>query len=615
MAQPKTHKVGGFDVGCTTSSLELGWQPGDVQPNCAHYRNIYLQVKFPHKPYGVQLVYMNQVSERSISCSRTGQRLRSINCLPWYGSICLVSKCTAPLFQVLRAIDHEENALLEAPTGCGKTLSLLCAALAWQSHKKKAHAEAAMRGMRRRARARRDAEAAAVKSEESSDTQAPTQARPPSASPKGHDKGAQQQQQQQLERARESLDDPYSDADGDEEEQLPPVPKIYYATRTHSQIAQVGSRWRQGLNAAEMATSWRPAHCAVFCSAATAATIRVPPCALSIHSLHAWLTPPSACPPAATPQVVRELKRTSYSPKMAILVSAVTISGAWIEPSCKHPCAAKGRQDSTHHVHLLLGRACWACRPNMTDGAGSAPVQHCPCGPCAQLSRCDSPARVRSSAYCHVCALPQAARPHYCINRAVIRSGNIDAGCDELMKDGSGCQYVRRGDKAMTHGEVQVGRGGVRDRPEVCAPLTALVAPVPAECPRRTAALQCCFHVQTQRVCAHSVEIPEVPLPHTNTPPPVSTPPSSSTHPNPASSPPPLPAPTPARAPPLPGQVHDIEDLVTHGRRTKSCPYFGARSLASSAELVFCPYSYLLDPLVGGNGRGEGVCRCECPHM
>ena len=28
------------------------------------------------------------------------------------------------------------------------------------------------------------------------------------------------------------------------------------------------------------------------------------------------------------------------------------------------------------------------------------------------------------------------------------------------------------------------------------------------------------------------------------------------------------------------------------------CPYFASRSLASRADLVFCPYSYLLDPVV-----------------
>jgi Fanconi anemia group J protein len=43
-------------------------------------------------------------------------------------------------------------------------------------------------------------------------------------------------------------------------------------------------------------------------------------------------------------------------------------------------------------------------------------------------------------------------------------------------------------------------------------------------------------------------------------------------------------------------QVHDIEDLARIGSRHKACPYFAARHLADTAELVFCPYSYLLDP-------------------
>lgn len=50
---------------------------------------------------------------------------------------------------------------------------------------------------------------------------------------------------------------------------------------------------------------------------------------------------------------------------------------------------------------------------------------------------------------------------------------------------------------------------------------------------------------------------------------------------------------------PVPAQrVHDIEDLVALGKRRKACPYFTARELAKTADLVFCPYSYLTDPLV-----------------
>ena len=38
--------------------------------------------------------------------------------------------------KLISAIHNRSNALLEAPTGCGKTLAILCGSLAWQSKAK-----------------------------------------------------------------------------------------------------------------------------------------------------------------------------------------------------------------------------------------------------------------------------------------------------------------------------------------------------------------------------------------------------------------------------------------------------------------------------------------------
>ena len=42
----------------------------------------------------------------------------------------------------------------------------------------------------------------------------------------------------------------------------------------------------------------------------------------------------------------------------------------------------------------------------------------------------------------------------------------------------------------------------------------------------------------------------------------------------------------------------DIEDLVTLGTKHRACPYFASKHAATTAELIFCPYNYLLDPSV-----------------
>ncbi|WIA10207.1 hypothetical protein OEZ85_010410 [Tetradesmus obliquus] len=229
--------------------------------------------------------------------------------------------------QVLKAIDHAENALLEAPTGCGKTLSLLCGALAWQTAQKQKKLAAEHKAEQQRKAA---AEAAGPAGDAKPNCLAPIKSCADAAGGGAGDP---------------SSCDSADGAQVSSEDEPVVVPKIYYATRTHSQIAQV----------------------------------------------------------------VRELKRTTYRPKMAVLGS----------------------------------------------------------------------------------------RPHYCINKAVIRTGNIDGECEKLLKEEErGCAY-KKAAATITHGLVR---------------------------------------------------------------------------------------------------VHDIEDLARIGTRHKACPYFAARHLADSAELVFCPYSYLLDP-------------------
>ncbi|KAM9801201.1 Fanconi anemia group J protein [Neosynchiropus ocellatus] len=45
-------------------------------------------------------------------------------------------------------------------------------------------------------------------------------------------------------------------------------------------------------------------------------------------------------------------------------------------------------------------------------------------------------------------------------------------------------------------------------------------------------------------------------------------------------------------------QAWDIEDLAALGRRLRSCAYYAARELMQGAHIVFCPYNYLLDPMI-----------------
>ncbi|XP_060580920.1 Fanconi anemia group J protein homolog [Ruditapes philippinarum] len=42
----------------------------------------------------------------------------------------------------------------------------------------------------------------------------------------------------------------------------------------------------------------------------------------------------------------------------------------------------------------------------------------------------------------------------------------------------------------------------------------------------------------------------------------------------------------------------DLEDLVSSCTKKKACPYFVTRNLKEGADIIFCPYNYLIDPLV-----------------
>eukprot|EP00698_Gefionella_okellyi_P005920 TRINITY_DN1534_c0_g1_i3.p1 TRINITY_DN1534_c0_g1~~TRINITY_DN1534_c0_g1_i3.p1 ORF type:complete len:631 (+),score=83.38 TRINITY_DN1534_c0_g1_i3:451-2343(+) len=50
-----------------------------------------------------------------------------------------------------------------------------------------------------------------------------------------------------------------------------------------------------------------------------------------------------------------------------------------------------------------------------------------------------------------------------------------------------------------------------------------------------------------------------------------------------------------ARAAP---ELWDIEDLTTKGSSLNACPFFASRNAALDADLVLCPYSYLMEPQV-----------------
>ncbi|XP_069135470.1 Fanconi anemia group J protein homolog [Argopecten irradians] len=45
-------------------------------------------------------------------------------------------------------------------------------------------------------------------------------------------------------------------------------------------------------------------------------------------------------------------------------------------------------------------------------------------------------------------------------------------------------------------------------------------------------------------------------------------------------------------------EAWDLEDIINVGRAKTACPYYGTRSLKKDADIIFCPYNYLIDPII-----------------
>jgi len=45
-------------------------------------------------------------------------------------------------------------------------------------------------------------------------------------------------------------------------------------------------------------------------------------------------------------------------------------------------------------------------------------------------------------------------------------------------------------------------------------------------------------------------------------------------------------------------EAWDLEDLVKVGKKVRACPYFASRELMAKADVVFCPYNYLVEPII-----------------
>lgn len=44
--------------------------------------------------------------------------------------------------------------------------------------------------------------------------------------------------------------------------------------------------------------------------------------------------------------------------------------------------------------------------------------------------------------------------------------------------------------------------------------------------------------------------------------------------------------------------IFDIEDAVKLGKKLRGCSYYATRVAAAEAQIVLCPYNFLVDPVV-----------------
>ena len=54
------------------------------------------------------------------------------------------------------------------------------------------------------------------------------------------------------------------------------------------------------------------------------------------------------------------------------------------------------------------------------------------------------------------------------------------------------------------------------------------------------------------------------------------------------------------------GEMMDIEDLNRLGRARGPCPFYLSREMAATANIIFMPYNYLVDPKIRGGLQTKG---------